>query len=257
MFDAVVGLPAEVRRQDPDDPLPDLQARKTVKRLPGTDATADPLLPPRAVSHIGRYRVERALGEGGFGTVYLARDELLQRLVAIKVPHPWLVSRPEDAEAYLTEARTIVALDHPHIVPVYDAGSTEAWACFVVSKYIEGRPLTAKIRDDRPTWAAAAGLVATVAGGLHYIHRKGLVHRDIKPGNILLDAADRPHVVDFGLALWEEHLGRGPKYAGTPAYMSPEQARGEGDRVDGRSDIFSLGVVFYELLTGRRPFHAS
>jgi serine/threonine protein kinase len=98
--------------------------------------------------------------------------------------------------------------------------------------------------------------VATVAEALHHAHKQGLVHRDIKPGNILLDKGGKPFVVDFGLALREQDVGKGPRYAGTPAYMSPEQARGEGHRVDGRSDIFSLGIVFYELLTGRRPFKA-
>ncbi len=96
--------------------------------------------------------------------------------------------------------------------------------------------------------------MATVAEALHYAHKQGLVHRDVKPGNILIGKDGKPYVVDFGLALREENIGKGPKYAGTPAYMSPEQARGEGHRVDGRSDIFSLGVVFYELLAGRQPF---
>src|SRR5262249_13707236 len=112
------------------------------------------------------------------------------------------------------------------------------------------------IKDDQPSASAAAELVATLAEALHYAHGKGLVHRDIKPGNILIDTSGKPYVADFGLALKEEDIGHGPKYAGTPAYMTPEQARGEGHRVDGRSDIFSLGVVFYELLTGRRPFKA-
>ncbi len=203
---------------------------------------------------IGRYRVEKFLGEGGFGLVCLAHDDQLNRQVAIKVPHSHLMKCPEDAELYLAEARTVANLDHPNIVPVYDIGSTEDWPCYIVSKYIDGTDLASRRKQAPLALHEAIEVVATIAAALHYAHRKGLVHRDIKPGNILLDSSGKPYIADFGLALREENVGRGPNYAGTPVYMSPEQARGEGHRVDGRSDIFSLGVVFYELLTGRRPF---
>src|SRR5215813_11884930 len=137
-----------------------------------------------APAYIGRFRIERVLGQGGFGLVYLAHDEQLQRLVAIKVPHPERVAQPEDAAAYLAEARTVANLDHPNIVPVYDVGSTEDCPCFVVSKFIAGSTLAQKIKEDRPSVSEAAELVATVAEALHHAHRKGLVHRDITPGNI-------------------------------------------------------------------------
>jgi eukaryotic-like serine/threonine-protein kinase len=133
-------------------------------------------------------------------------------------------------------------------------GRTEDGLCFVVSKFIEGSDLAKKIKESRPNFQDSAGLVATVSEALHFAHARGLVHRDIKPANILIDASGNAFLADFGLALKEEDFGTGARIAVTPSYMSPEQARGEGHRVEGRSDIFSLGVVFYELLTGRRPF---
>jgi serine/threonine protein kinase/formylglycine-generating enzyme required for sulfatase activity len=205
---------------------------------------------------IGRYRIERLLGKGGFGLVYLAQDEKLDRWVAVKVPHRNRIIRPEDAEPYLAEARNLAKLAHPHIVEVHDVGGTAEHPFFVVSKYIEGTDLAKKIEVFRLAPGEIVPLVATVADALHYAHRKGLVHRDVKPGNILIESGGKPYLVDFGLALREEDIGKGPKFAGTPAYMSPEQARGEGHRVDGRSDIFSLGIVLYELVVGRHPFRA-
>jgi serine/threonine protein kinase len=205
-------------------------------------------------SNIGRYRIIRRLGQGGFGRVFLAHDDDLDRPVAIKVPNPERIAHPEDVEAYLNEARILARLDHPHIVPVFDVGRTEDGLCFVVSKLVEGSDLAARIAQARPSFRDSAELVATIAEALHYAHTRGLVHRDVKPANILIDATGKPCVADFGLALKDEDFGKGGGLAGTPSYMSPEQARAEGHRVDGRSDIFSLGVVLYELLTGRRPF---
>jgi len=212
--------------------------------------------PATLPERIGRYRIERTLGKGSFGLVYLAYDEELSRQVAIKVPHAHMVAEAGGAQAYLTEARTVASLDHPNIVPVHDVGSTEQFPCFIVSKYIDGIDLASRLAKSRLSLHEAAELVATVAEALHHAHQQGLVHRDIKPGNLLLDKSGKAFVADFGLALREQDVGKGPRLAGTPAYMSPEQARSEGHRVDGRSDIFSLGVVFYELLTGRRPFRA-
>jgi eukaryotic-like serine/threonine-protein kinase len=205
---------------------------------------------------IGRYRVIRLLGKGGFGRVYLAQDDELDRAVAIKVPNFERIAAPEDLKSYLTEAKILAHLDHPNIVPVYDAGRADDGICYVVSKFLQGSDLKERILQGRPPFPESADLVAVVADALHYAHTKGLVHRDVKPANILLDERGKPCVADFGLALRDEDFGKNPGMAGTPVYMSPEQARGEGHRVDGRSDIFSLGVVFYELLTARRPFKA-
>jgi eukaryotic-like serine/threonine-protein kinase len=203
---------------------------------------------------LGRYRILGCLGAGGFGVVYHAHDDELNRPVALKVPHHDRVARPGATDWYLAEARALGSLDHPNIVPVYDVGRTSDGIPILVSKLVEGTNLSAMLHRGRPSATDAAGLIAAVADALHYAHLRGLVHRDVKPSNILIDRTGKPYLADFGLALQEGTGGQSGAYVGTPSYMSPEQASGEGHRVDGRSDVFSLGVVFYELLAGRRPF---
>lgn len=203
----------------------------------------------------GRYRVISMLGRGGFGCVYKAVDEQLERDVAIKVTLGSLVD-PAVRQGFLTEAKIVASLDHPNIVPVYDVGRTEQGDFYVISKLISGSDLANRLKIDRPGIRLALSIVEAIAEALHHAHSHGLVHRDIKPANILVDRNDRPYLADFGIALRESEQGRQGETAGTPAYMSPEQARAEGHRVDNRSDIYSLGVVLYELLTGRRPFRS-
>ncbi|HZL87244.1 MAG TPA: protein kinase, partial [Pirellulaceae bacterium] len=215
------------------------------------DAVADTIAPAEG---IGRYRILRLLGAGSFGRVWLGSDDELRRQVAIKVPAPDRFRRPEDSQAYLAEARILATLDHPHIVPVYDLGRTAEGSIYVVSKFVPGQNLAERIRKQPLRHEESARLVATIADALDHAHNLGLVHRDIKPANLLIEEpTQRPYVADFGLAIRGAAHGGDDPIAGTPAYMSPEQTRGEGP-LDGRSDIFSLGVVLYELLCGRRPF---
>ncbi len=219
---------------------------------PATAPTSSDPIP----EEIGGFRIDAILGEGSFGRVYRAFDCKLNRPRAIKVPRPDLLLRPGDLQAYLKEAQNVARLNHPHIVPVLHVGETADFPIFIVFEFIPGTSLRARIKSGKASFHESAQLVATLADALYYAHTQGVVHRDVKPENVLLDAAGKPWVADFGLAIHERDLHRGARTMGTPAYMCPEQASGEGHRVDGRADIYSLGVMLYEMLTGRRPFEA-
>ena len=203
-----------------------------------------------------RYRLDALIGVGGFGRVYRAFDTWLERPVAVKVPR---VDRPVsggEVDQCRMEARKVARLRHPHIVPVHDVGR-DGSNCFIVCEWIEGTNLAVSIKTGRPDYREAARIVAEVADALDHAHRAGFVHRDIKPANILIDSQGRAYLTDFGIAVVEEDLLRDVSAAGTLPYMAPEQLDEGPGPVDHRADLYALGVVIYELLTGRRPFQAA
>ncbi|MGE0795630.1 MAG: Stk1 family PASTA domain-containing Ser/Thr kinase, partial [Acidimicrobiia bacterium] len=203
----------------------------------------------------GRYELHRRLARGGMADVYLARDTLLDRPVALKVLFAEFATDPSFVERFRREAQSAANLNHPNIVSVYDWGEEDG-TYFIVMEYVEGRSLSQILKDEGPLQPdRAADVTIDVASALAFAHRHGVVHRDVKPGNVLISPLGQVKVADFGIARAvsaRENLTQTGTVMGTATYFSPEQARGEA--VDPRSDVYSLGVVLYELLTGAPPF---
>lgn len=210
-------------------------------------------------AEFGRYRVLRILGQGAMGAVYLANDTVLGRQVALKTPKLGGTESPEVAERFEREARAAATLHHRNICPVFDVGEIDG-VRYLTMAYIEGKPLSAFIsRKQQLSERQAAIAVRKLARALEAAHRAGVIHRDLKPDNVMVDRSGEPVIMDFGLARKEEgreqiRLTREGTIMGSPAYMSPEQVSGAPNAVGSQSDIFSLGVILYELLTGRLPF---
>src|SRR5512138_1982986 len=206
---------------------------------------------------IGIYEVKSELGRGGMATVYLAYDPRFEREVAVKVlPRELLHADPQFRLRFEREAKIIAQLEHSAIVPVYDVGEADGQPYFVM-RYMNGGSLSDRIKAGGLTIDDAVRILGTIAPGLDEAHANGIVHRDIKPSNILFDKRGNPYISDFGIAkLSQAQAGNvtGSAIIGTPAYMSPEQA--QGTEIDGRADIYALGIILFEMLTGQQPYQA-
>ncbi len=210
------------------------------------------------LQQIDRFELVARLGVGGFGTVWKARDLDLDRVVAIKIPRHGQLT-PTEMESFFREARSVAQLRHPNIVPVHEVGREED-TVFIVSDLVRGVSLSDQLTGKRPTPREAATMSVTISSALDHAHGQGVIHRDLKPSNVMIDDNGQPHIMDFGLAKREAEevtMTTDGQILGTPAYMSPEQASGRSAWVDRRADIYSLGVIIFELLTGELPFRGN
>ena len=217
-----------------------------------TSDQSEPAASTDVCMRVAHFELLERIGAGAAGEVWKAQDLNLQRIVVVKFPHAHCQGE-EEVHRFLREARATAQLRHPHIVAIYEAGR-HANRVYLVGDYIDGPNLRQWISERRVSARQAAQLCASILEALHYAHQLGIVHRDLKPANIILDRDDRPHVTDFGLAKWSEDASEktcNGQILGTPAYMSPEQARGLSACADQRADVFAMGVILYELLTGK------
>ena len=211
--------------------------------------------PTKSQDTIGRYQIKRLLGEGTFGKVFEARDPQLDRIVAIKVAKA--ISGRTQIKRFLREAQAAAKLRHPNIIPVYEYGQIDG-ENVIVYEFVQGATLKSYINNSEPrSLETTLNIIREIASGLDYAHRQGIIHRDIKPDNILLDPDGHPHIADFGCARSIEddtNLTIDGSILGTPMYMSPEQAGGKANEADGRTDIWSLGIMLFEMVSGEKPF---
>src|SRR5215475_4652169 len=209
-----------------------------------------------APGSLGDYELQEEIGRGGQGVVYRARQKSLNRTVALKVLRTGHWTKQPHLKRFRLEAETAASLDDPNIVSIYEIGECDG-SCYFSMKLVEGAPLDQLVRRELLPVRRAAELIARLARAVHYAHQRGILHRDIKPGNILVDAKGEPHLTDFGLARLtetESTVTRTIETLGTPSYMAPEQALGNNNQVTGTTDVYGLGAVLYHLLTGHPPF---
>lgn len=212
-------------------------------------------LPPKAQARVGHFTLIRELGHGSAGEVWLAEDINLNRQVALKLPR----AQDQETMSLLVEAQTAASLRHPHIVSVYEVGLDDEQV-FIASEFIDGMTLRDLLSAGKPKVEVVVDLLTRIARALHYAHQRGVVHRDVKPANILLNKEQQPYVADFGLAKRidaDETISHDGMVVGTARYMSPEQASGDSRATDARSDLYALGVIMFEMLTSEVPFRGN
>jgi predicted Ser/Thr protein kinase len=245
---------AETASPRPPSRSPCPAERNLATPLPGDPPSGDGVALPQ---HFGRYRIVRELGRGAMGIVYLAHDSQLDRMVALKVPQFNAADGPEVRQRFLREARAAATIEHPNVCPVYDVGEING-TLYLTMAYLQGQPLTQLLKDAPLPQRQATALVRQLALALQAAHEHGIIHRDLKPDNIVINQRGEPIILDFGLARRlrkdGDRLTQYGQPVGTPAYMSPEQVAGVVDDMGPGCDVYALGVLLYQLLTGRLPF---
>lgn len=255
-----------------DSPKPDRRRQSlelqrqlaAASRETNRPADSTPVVPSQFVqlpATFGRYQVEKLLGRGAMGSVYLAHDTQLNRRIALKIPKVAASGSKRLLQRLQTEAQAAAQLDHPCLCKVYDAGEVNG-QCFIAMQFIEGETLKSQLERRNKSIPESVSLILQLAEGLSEAHELGIIHRDLKPENIMLNRRGVPVIMDFGLAKFSTLTGNAAAtqagtILGSPAYMSPEQASGNTQEIDQRSDIYALGTILFEMLTGEWPFNGS